>query len=107
MGTTGYPQALYGRSVSGSFFLSTKITDYTGGFNLYSAELLKDLSLDSVEAPGYGFLIQLKYRALKKCHGIKEVAIVFNDRQHGKSKIPKDTILKNLVLVPLLRLSIK
>jgi dolichol-phosphate mannosyltransferase len=98
-------------SRGGNFYarllLSRKITDYTGGFNLYSSGLLKSLNLGAIEAPGYGFLIQLKYRALKKCQAIKEVPIVFNDRQHGKSKIPKDTIIKNLLLVPLIRLSIK
>jgi dolichol-phosphate mannosyltransferase len=81
-------------------FLGSKIHDYTGGYNMYSARLLEQLDLDSIKASGYGFLIELKYRALKSCKNVQEVAIVFNDRQHGKSKIPRDTILKNLVVVP-------
>ena len=81
-------------------FLGNKIHDYTGGFNLYATSLLKTLNLDSLQAGGYGFLIELKYRALKHCHSVAEVPIVFMDRQHGNSKIPRNTIYKNLLLVP-------
>ena len=44
------------------------------------------------------------YLRKKKC-SIKEVPIVFNDRQHGKSKIPKlETLrtLKNLIILRVL-----
>jgi dolichol-phosphate mannosyltransferase len=82
------------------FFLGSKITDYTGGFNLYSADLLRKLDLGTLQSGGYGFLIVLKYRALQACHSVRQVPIVFMDRQHGNSKIPKNTLVKNLVLVP-------
>jgi dolichol-phosphate mannosyltransferase len=96
-----------GGNIYTRLFLGNKVTDYTNGFNLYSTKLLKSLDLDTIDAPGYGFLIQLKYRALKKCHGVKEVPIIFNNRKLGESKIPKNTLIKNLILVPQLRLSIK
>jgi dolichol-phosphate mannosyltransferase len=86
------------------FFLGSKITDYTGGYNLYSADLLRKLDLDTLQAGGYGFLIELKYKALEACHNIIQVPIVFMDRQHGNSKIPQGTILKNLLLVPKIKL---
>lgn len=79
--------------------LSRSITDYTGGYNLYSKELLEKINLDSLRAGGYGFLIELKYRALQDSKNFAEVPIIFRDRVHGKSKMPKSTILKNLVLV--------
>lgn len=82
------------------FFLGSAITDYTGGFNLYATELLKKVDLQTLQAGGYGFLIELKYRALKNCRHVEQVPIVFMDRQHGVSKIPRSTILKNLILVP-------
>ena len=58
-----------------------------------------------VSSVGYGYLIELKYKAkiLNKSKAI-EFPIVFNDRVHGNSKIPKSTILKNLILVPKLKL---
>lgn len=79
--------------------LSSRISDYTGGFNLFSAKLLDEINLDSLQAGGYGFLIELKYKALNKCHGVEQVPIVFMDRRHGSSKIPHGIILKNLLLV--------
>lgn len=83
--------------------LSSKVSDYTGGFNLYSADLLRKVDLDSLQASGYGFLIELKYKALQKCSDVRQVPIVFMDRQHGSSKIPRGIIIKNLVLVAKLR----
>lgn len=85
------------------FFLGRAISDYTGGFNLYSAKLLKSIDLDTIRATGYGFLIELKYRAKQHATSIQQIAITFNDRQHGQSKIPKSTLIKNFILVPRLR----
>ncbi len=84
-------------------FLSQKVTDYTGGFNMYSAKLLKAIELDKLRATGYGFLIELKFKALQNARTFSEIPIVFTDRQHGQSKIPKSTLIKNLVLVPQIR----
>lgn len=84
-------------------FLGNKITDYTGGYNLYKASLLKKMNTDSIESGGYGFLIDLKYRALQEAKHVAQVPIIFIDRQHGSSKIPKNTIIKNFILVPKIR----
>lgn len=89
---------LYARLILGS-----RIHDYTGGFNLYTTALLKSFSLDTLQASGYGFLIELKYRAIRNSHGVYEVPIIFFDRAHGVSKMPKSTIFKNLILVPKLK----
>lgn len=96
-----------GGNLYARLFLGSKITDYTGGYNLYSVNLLKQVDLDTLQASGYGFLIELKYRAIKNCKKVRQVPIVFMDRQHGQSKIPRDTILKNFMLVPKLRSSSK
>ena len=86
-------------------FLNKGISDYTGGFNLYSSKLLKEVDLNNIESTGYGFLIELKYKASNKAKSIYQVPIVFRDRQHGKSKIPKSTLIKNLFLVQKLKFS--
>jgi len=91
---------IYARLILGSH-----LSDYTGGYNMYSSSLLKRIKVGSIQASGYGFLVELKYKASKLTTSINQVPIVFNDRQHGKSKIPKTTILKNLLLVPVLRLT--
>lgn len=89
---------LYARLVLGS-----GVTDYTGGYNMYSADLLKKIDTGTLSSGGYGFLIELKYRALKQSDSHAQVPIIFKDRQHGKSKIPRSTLIKNFILVPRLR----
>lgn len=83
--------------------LSSKISDYTGGFNLFSGDLLHSLDLDTLQAGGYGFLIELKYRAFQQAGDVFQVPIVFMDRTHGESKLPKGIIFKNLALVARMR----
>jgi dolichol-phosphate mannosyltransferase len=90
----------YARSILGG-----KLSDYTGGFNMYSAKLMKKINPSSISSTGYGFLIELKFRASKNANTVHEIPIVFNDRQHGKSKLPKSTIFKNLVLVPRIKVN--
>lgn len=84
-------------------FLGSTITDYTGGYNMFSAPLLKSINADTIAAGGYGFIIELKYRALLQSERPAQVPIIFHDRQHGKSKIPKSTLIKNFILVPKIR----
>lgn len=80
--------------------LGNTIHDYTGGFNLFSKELLQRINPSTLsQAGGYGFVIELKSRALKSSKKTLEIPIVFMDRQYGKSKMPKNTLLKNFVLV--------
>lgn len=88
-------------------FLGCRISDYTGGFNMYSKNLLEKIDLDSINASGYGFLIELKYKALMQAKNIFQIPIIFHYRQNGKSKIPKITIIKNFSLVPRLKFTVK
>ncbi len=87
-----------------SIFLGNRIHDYTGGYNLYSSQLLKNINPNTIRATGYGFLIELKFRALKQSYSVAEIPIIFKERRNGVSKIPKNTILNNLILVPKLAL---
>lgn len=79
--------------------LGHKITDYTGGFNMYSLDVLKKIDWDKLDSAGYGFLIDLKYQAQQVSKKIIEIPIQFLDRQHGQSKMPLNTIFQNFVLV--------
>lgn len=101
-----YRQALSrGGNAYTRVMLGRKISDYTGGFNMYSAKLLKKMDIDTVQAGGYGFLIELKYKALKNSKKTTQIPIVFLDRQHGSSKIPKSTLVKNFFLVFKIRMN--
>lgn len=85
---------IYARALLGS-----GITDYTGGYNLYSTKLLKKIDLTQLDSSGYGFLIALKFYSLKNASKVKQIPIVFIDRKVGESKMPMNTLVKNLLLV--------
>jgi len=83
--------------------LGRRLSDYTGGYNMYAEVLLKRIQLEDIRAMGYGFLVELKYKAGKYCKSLAEIPIIFGERAHGKSKIPSSTILRNFALVFKLR----
>jgi dolichol-phosphate mannosyltransferase len=85
-------------------FLGKRIRDYTGGFNLYLADILKDINFNDFKSEGYAFQIELKYRVMLKTHRVKEIPIRFKDRSKGTSKLPRSTLFKALVQVPSIKM---
>ena len=67
--------------------LGMKIYDTTAGFVCYSRKVLEAIDLDAVKMKGYGFQIEMKYTAWKKGFTVKEVPIIFTNRQKGTSKM--------------------
>ncbi|MBM3206762.1 MAG: polyprenol monophosphomannose synthase [Candidatus Staskawiczbacteria bacterium] len=95
-------------SLLGNFYarimLDSRITDYTGGFNLYASYLLNSDTLSKVNTNGYGFLISLKYFCAKNSKNLCQIPIIFTDRRMGVSKMPVSTFLNNFILVLKIRL---
>src|SRR5262249_50476043 len=91
--------SLYARTI-----LGVGVRDLTGGFKCFRRSLLEAIDLDSVSAQGYGFQIELTYRALRQGFRVEEVPIVFVDRRVGQSKMSKKIFLEALTLVWKLRL---
>jgi len=58
-----------------------------------------------VSAQGYGFQIEMTYRAVKHGLRVEEVPIIFVDRRVGQSKMSKKIFLEAFTLVWKLRLS--
>jgi len=67
--------------------LGVKIADFTGGFNGWSAEVLRGVCVQSLRSNGYSFQIELKYRARRRGFRCREFPIVFDERRSGKSKM--------------------
>ena len=67
--------------------LGMRIYDTTAGFVCYTRKVLEALDLDAVKMKGYGFQIEMKYTAWKLGFTLKEVPIVFTNRQKGTSKM--------------------
>ena len=81
------------------FMLALGVKDSTAGFRVYSARVLEKVDLGSVRADGYGFQIEMTYRALLEGARIAEVPIRFVDRVEGSSKMSGRTVTEALWLV--------
>ena len=84
--------------------LSVNVHDLTGGFKCFRREVLEALDLGSIHAEGYGFQIELTYRAIRSGFRVKEIPIVFRERQAGISKMTARIALEAVWKVPALRL---
>lgn len=69
------------------FILGLSIHDTTAGFVCFSRKVLEEINLDTVRLKGYGFQIEMKFRAFKKGFRIVEVPIIFTNRELGVSKM--------------------
>lgn len=69
------------------FILRIPIHDTTAGFVCFSRTVLEGIDLDRVKLKGYGFQVEMKFRAYKKGFNIVEVPIVFTNRVLGDSKM--------------------
>jgi dolichol-phosphate mannosyltransferase len=83
--------------------LRVEVRDLTGGFKCFRREVLEAIPLDEVRAAGYGFQIEMTYRALLAGYRVVEVPIVFSERRRGHSKMSRRIVWEAAVLVPRLR----
>jgi dolichol-phosphate mannosyltransferase len=84
--------------------LGVPVRDLTGGFKCFNRRVLEALDLADVHADGYGFQIELTYRALRAGFAVTEVPIVFRERRVGQSKMTARIALEAVWKVPALRL---
>jgi dolichol-phosphate mannosyltransferase len=84
--------------------LGVPIRDLTGGFKCFHRRVLEALDLDQVHADGYGFQIELTYRAVRAGFTVAEVPILFRERRVGQSKMTPRIALEAVWKVPALRL---
>ncbi|WP_033149824.1 polyprenol monophosphomannose synthase [Prevotella sp. RM4] len=63
------------------------VHDTTAGFKCYKRRVLQTIELDKIRFKGYAFQIEMKYTAYKIGFKIKEVSVIFVNRQEGVSKM--------------------
>ncbi len=83
--------------------LGVDVEDLTGGFKCFRRAVLEAIPLDQVAAAGYGFQVEMTYRALLLGFRVVEVPITFSERERGTSKMSHRIVLEAAVLVPKLR----
>ncbi|MDD4993079.1 MAG: polyprenol monophosphomannose synthase [Paludibacter sp.] len=69
------------------FVLGVKIADTTAGFKCYRREVLETIELDKIRFKGYAFQVEMKYTAYECGFTLKEVPVIFVNRELGTSKM--------------------
>lgn len=82
-----------------SLLLGLGVADSTAGYRVYSRSALEKIDFRSVRADGYGFQIEMTYRARRGGASITEVPISFSDRLQGDSKMSTTIVYEALWLV--------
>jgi dolichol-phosphate mannosyltransferase len=84
--------------------LGVPVRDLTGGFKCFNRRVLEAIDLTAVHADGYGFQIEVTYRAVQAGFTVAEVPITFRERREGASKMTTRITLEAVWKVPALRL---
>jgi len=86
-----WPLSRKALSVGGNVYvkvmLGMSVNDATGGYRVYRASALREMDLHSVESQGYGFQVDMTWRAVKAGLTVVEVPIEFVERVIGESKM--------------------
>jgi dolichol-phosphate mannosyltransferase len=82
-----YSANLYARFITG-----LPIFDTTAGFKCIHRKVLEGISVDKIRSNGYAFQIELHFRAWQAGFSLKEVAIIFREREEGVSKMSKSIV---------------
>ena len=68
-------------------YLGTGVCDSTSGYRCFKKEVIENISFDKVFSEGPSIVEEILYICVKKGYKIKEVPIVFEERQKGESKL--------------------
>jgi len=93
----------YCGNVAARLIAGVKIMDCTGGFKCFRASTLRAIDLDKVASSGYSFQVEMNFYVQKKGLKIKEIPIVFKDRELGVSKMSSKIVKEALGLLWKLR----
>ena len=93
-----------GGSAYARILLGVPVRDLTGGFKCFHRRVLEAIDLEDVHADGYGFQIELTYKAVRAGFSVTEVPILFRERRVGSSKMTARIALEAVWKVPALRL---
>jgi dolichol-phosphate mannosyltransferase len=83
------------------FALKIDLNDLTGGYRIYSVDLLNALNLKDMQATGYCFQIEMAMAADLAGAVATEVPITFVERINGVSKMTKAIVIEALIQIAL------
>jgi dolichol-phosphate mannosyltransferase len=76
--------------------LDIPLQDATGGYRVFRAQTLRDLSLHDVASQGYCFQVDMARRAVRSGKRVVEVPITFVEREYGTSKMSSNIVREAL-----------
>ena len=79
--------------------LGLPIADATGGYRAFRSGALARLEPSTCRAAGYGFQVEMAWRAVERGLVVREIPIAFHDRRHGRSKMGLAVVLEAMWLV--------
>jgi dolichol-phosphate mannosyltransferase len=79
----------YGANLYARFITGLPIFDTTAGFKCIHRNVLERISIDRIRSNGYAFQIEIHFRAWRAGFVIREVSIIFREREEGVSKMSK------------------
>ena len=82
-----YCANIYARTITG-----LPVYDTTAGFKCIHHSVIENIALDRIRSNGYAFQIELHFRAWKAGFKLKEVSIIFREREEGVSKMSKGIV---------------
>ncbi len=94
-----------GGSLYAGLMLNLPVRDVTGGFKCFRRRVLESVDLETVESSGYGFQIEMTYRAVDAGFRVVEVPIVFEERREGVSKMSPGIFAEAFWMVAKMRLA--
>ena len=82
----------YSANLYAGFITGLPIFDTTAGFKCIHRKVLEAISVDNIRSNGYAFQIELHFRAWQEGFNLKEIAIIFREREVGVSKMSKSIV---------------
>jgi dolichol-phosphate mannosyltransferase len=79
--------------------LGLPVADATGGYRAFRSGALARLDPATCRAAGYGFQVEMAWRAVERGLAVREIPIAFHDRRHGRSKMGLAVVLEAIWLV--------
>jgi dolichol-phosphate mannosyltransferase len=88
-----------GGNLYARLMLGIPVHDATAGFRAFRSEVLAKLPYRQAEASGYGFQVEMAWRASQMGLTVIEIPITFRDRTVGTSKMSRDIVVEAMRLI--------
>lgn len=96
-----------GGSLYSKIILGLPQHDLTGGFKCWRRKVLESIGIDELKSTGYSFQVETTYKTFLKKFRIKEIPIIFEDRQFGQSKMSGGIFIEASLMILRLRFCCK